>query len=39
MTREQRAEAARILTEIRSDLRELRGMFERIQARLRGAAS
>lgn len=34
MTPEQRAEAARILNEIRSDLRRLRAIFERLHARL-----
>ena len=37
MTPEQRAEAARILTEIRGDLRELRELFERLQTRLQRA--
>ena len=37
MTPEQRAKAARILSEIRNDLRELRGIFERLHARLRAS--
>jgi hypothetical protein len=35
MTREQQAEAARIVNEIRADLRELRELFERLQDRMR----
>lgn len=37
MTAEQRAEAARIVSEIRADLRELREIFERLHERLKPA--
>ena len=37
LTPEQRAEAARIVTEIRADLRELRAIFERLHERLTAA--
>lgn len=34
LTPERRAEIVRLLTEIRADLAELRGLFERVRARM-----